>query len=115
MRLALLALVVSCAPASTMDAGVTESGPTTFAVSGLVVDGTNAPWASAKLQVCNEALCTLGSADQSGAFHIAVPPGTNYHVIAHAPATETRDTSAGIGVVGDVTSDVTLTTPIAIS
>jgi hypothetical protein len=95
MRALALCLVVGC-----------SSGPPI--VSGTVVDDTSNAVAGAKVQVCNETLCTLGDADDAGAFHVTVPVGSGYHVIAHAPSTDPRDTSAGIGLIGDVTSDVTL-------
>ena len=81
--------------------------PSPPAVNGTVTDGANA-MAGATVQVCNETLCTLGTADAQGAFSVTVPAGTGYHVIAHAPKTETRATSAALAIVGDVSETVAL-------
>ena len=84
-------------------------------VSGVVTDTQGAPWANAKLQVCSASLCTLGSADASGAFSVQVPAGNKYHVIAHPPASDPREGSAGIAVMQDIlTTDTALPSPIAI-
>jgi hypothetical protein len=110
------AMVVACSGGGAVppvEAGA-EAGITQHVVSGVVVDSTNATLGGAKVQVCNEALCTLGNADASGAFRVAVPDGTGYHVIAHAAPVDVRVTSAGRGIVGDVNADVVLSAPIVI-
>jgi hypothetical protein len=92
-----------------------EAGPPPVNVSGNVVDPDDAPWAAANVQVCSGALCTLGKANASGAFDVAVPEGNLYHVIARPPSTDAREGSAGLAVLANVlTTDTTLAAPIAI-
>jgi hypothetical protein len=84
-------------------------------VSGVVTDTQGTPWANAKVQVCSASLCTLGNADGNGAFSVQVPAGKKYHVMAHPPAGDAREGSAGIAVLDDVlTTDMTLASPVAI-
>jgi hypothetical protein len=90
-----------------------EASAVTYDVSGTIVDGSNVGWAGAMIQVCNEALCTLGNTDTTGAFRVSVPPGAGYHVIARPGPSDTREASAGLGIVGNVAADVALA-PIAI-
>lgn len=100
------------------DASAPEEDVVTIAspsVSGVVTDTDGTPWANAKLQVCSASLCTLGTADASGAFSVHVPAGKKYHVIAHPPPGDPREGSAGIAVMQDVlTTDFTLPSPVAI-
>ena len=89
--------------------------PVNPSVNGVVTDTDGAPWANAKVQVCSASLCTLGNADGAGAFSVQVPAGKTYHVMAHPPAGDPREGSAGIAVLQDVlTTDVTLASPVAI-
>ncbi len=96
------------------DTGVVEeAGAPKVSVSGDVVDSENAAWASAKIQVCSETVCTLGNADGSGAFHVLVASGDRYHVIARPAVADTREGSAGLFVLADaLTADVTLDSPV---
>ncbi len=130
-----LALAFLCACSSAPDASPTDAGNdaakapkedasapdedvvTTVSpsVSGVVTDTQGTPWPNAKIQVCSDALCTLGNADGAGAFSVRVPAGKTYHVMAHPPAGDPREGSTGIAVLADVlTTDVTLASPVAI-
>jgi hypothetical protein len=98
--------------ASAPDDVVTVVNPS---VSGVVTDTKGAPWPDAKVQVCSDALCTLGNADGTGAFSVQVPAGKTYHVMAHPPASDPREGSTGIAELADIlTTDVTLPSPVAI-
>lgn len=84
-------------------------------VRGAIVDAAGRGWSNAKIQVCSATVCTLGDATTTGAFDVAVPSGDRYHVIARPGPGDSRDGSAGIGVLAaPVASDTSLATPVVL-
>jgi hypothetical protein len=116
----LFCVACSAPPAATAEAGASDASDAVDAsasihVTGAVVDAQNAPWAAAKIQVCSDALCTLGDADASGAFDVQVTAGNFYHVITRPSPSDTREGSAGLFVLQNMlTSDTALDAPIPI-
>ena len=86
--------------ASSLDVGADEPPPKCV-VSGKAADMNDVGWARAKLQVCSSLLCTLGDADDAGAFAVTVGCGERYHVLALPPPGDARAASAGIGIIKD--------------
>jgi hypothetical protein len=111
-------LLVACGapaapPTDAPDAG--DAAPAKVEVTGAVVDSQGAAWGAAKIQVCSETVCTLGDADETGAFAVAVPAGDRYHVIARPGPGDSRAGSAGVGVFPSVVvSDTALAAPVVL-